>query len=200
MSAPLDSALWDSPQTFTIILAIDVLPPSRTEGLISGLQDELLHRPHLINPEVFRAERTGWAIVRVRDMDYDVGRSVACVSEEVFEAVAAVGSFKFYRVMTAPLWREGEGLNIHLPVHEFTHKQQSALNGIGRVYGCHTCGVKKPGTVSGNFIPDMQSPSMVTRPDDPQELFPHCIECNRLQGEDFRHFRLYESKDAIERR
>ena len=36
----------------------------------------------------------------------------------------------------------------------FTAAQRREGNRIGRLYGCHTCGTKNPGTPSGNFILD----------------------------------------------
>ncbi|PZR06928.1 MAG: hypothetical protein DI539_24245, partial [Flavobacterium psychrophilum] len=63
----------------------------------------------------------------------------------------------------------------------FTLSLREGLNALGEKYGCHTCGVKAPGTKSGNWIPDHQPP-LSLQPDGPFELLPHCRECSVTQG------------------
>ena len=56
------------------------------------------------------------------------------------------------------------------------------VNQIGEKHGCHTCGTKKPGTKSGDFVPDHQPPNKLNPEGGEQELYPHCIGCSRKQG------------------
>lgn len=66
---------------------------------------------------------------------------------------------------------------------EFTPAEREEINRIGYKYGCHTCGTKNPGTQSGNFIPDHQSPNAVNRiAGGQQRLYPHCAACSWRQA------------------
>jgi len=57
------------------------------------------------------------------------------------------------------------------------------LNNIfGYKYGCHTCGVKDPGTPSRNFIFDHQGSSGLIKDDEEQRGYPHCARCSNRQG------------------
>jgi hypothetical protein len=44
------------------------------------------------------------------------------------------------------------------PERDFTDAERTAIDQIGKKYGCHTCGTKKPGTKDEHFIPDHQPP------------------------------------------
>lgn len=65
---------------------------------------------------------------------------------------------------------------------DFTPGERQEINRIGREYGCHTCGARRPGTNSGNYVPDHQPPTGLNRLELPQRLFPHCLSCSREQG------------------
>ena len=69
-----------------------------------------------------------------------------------------------------------------------TPDERDAINKIGTETGCHTCGIKNPGTKSGNFVPDHQPPTAIRQPGESQDLFPHCIGCSRTQGGEVRRF------------
>ena len=66
----------------------------------------------------------------------------------------------------------------------FTLQERAAINKIGGENGCHTSGVKIPGTKSGNWVPDHQPSSAISPAGTPQVLLPHCIGCSRKQGGD----------------
>jgi hypothetical protein len=53
---------------------------------------------------------------------------------------------------------------------------------MGREYGCHICGAKDPGTLSGNFVLDHQPASALNAPGNPQRLYPICKRCSLRQG------------------
>jgi hypothetical protein len=65
---------------------------------------------------------------------------------------------------------------------DFTEAERAAINQIGRMTGCHTCGALTPGTRSGNFVPDHQPVTGLNTARAPQRLYPHCIDCSRAQG------------------
>lgn len=68
------------------------------------------------------------------------------------------------------------------PERDFTAEERAAINAIGKRHGCHMCGTKDPGTVSGDFIPDHQRPNSMRIPGVLQRLFPHCLDCSRNHG------------------
>ena len=57
--------------------------------------------------------------------------------------------------------------------------EQMEIDRIGRVYGCHWCGTKVPGTRRGHFIGDHQVPKSVGKP---SRIYPHCWSCSQSQG------------------
>lgn len=68
-----------------------------------------------------------------------------------------------------------------IPAHRGrpTAAEQKQVNGLMNKYGCHTCGVKDPGTKSRNAIADHQPPQALGEP----EIFlPHCNHCKAVQG------------------
>jgi hypothetical protein len=58
---------------------------------------------------------------------------------------------------------------------------QRAINELGELYGCHTCGSRVPGTKSGNWIGDHQPPSALAR-GQAQSYYPQCRVCSSIQG------------------
>jgi RHS repeat-associated protein len=68
------------------------------------------------------------------------------------------------------------------PEKTFTPEERKEVNELGEKNGCHSCGSKEPKTKSGNFIPDHQTPSALNEAGVPQRLYPHCLDCSRLQG------------------
>jgi hypothetical protein len=61
-------------------------------------------------------------------------------------------------------------------------RQQDQINTSGDENGCHTCGVRDPGTQSGNWIGDHQTPTALNPPGQQQYFLPHCWSCSRRQG------------------
>jgi hypothetical protein len=61
-------------------------------------------------------------------------------------------------------------------------EEQSEINHLGRVFGCHTCGSTEPRTRNGNFIGDHQKPTSINPPGANQQLYPHCGSCSAKQG------------------
>jgi RHS repeat-associated protein len=65
---------------------------------------------------------------------------------------------------------------------DFTREEINTINEMGKRNGCHTCGTKDPGTMSGNFVKDHQPPTALNSNNQPQNLLPQCINCSRQQG------------------
>lgn len=59
---------------------------------------------------------------------------------------------------------------------DWTRAQRDEINKIMKETGCHRCGTRDPGTVSGDAIPDHQPPLYLS--DGPYQLFPHCKQCS----------------------
>jgi hypothetical protein len=76
----------------------------------------------------------------------------------------------------------GESIAARSAARDFTAAERAEINRIGSETGCHTCGTTNPGTKSGNFIPDHQPPSSLNLDGLPQRLYPHCLQCSRIQG------------------
>ena len=76
----------------------------------------------------------------------------------------------------------GESIPARGPGRDFSKEERDKINEIGQNTGCHTCGSKDPGTTSGNHIPDHQPPNALNPSGGPQELYPHCLTCSRVQG------------------
>ena len=76
----------------------------------------------------------------------------------------------------------GESIIARGKGRNFTAAERTKINKIGETTGCHTCGVKTPGTKSGNFVPDHQPPSGLVADGTPQNLYPHCSGCSAKQG------------------
>lgn len=61
---------------------------------------------------------------------------------------------------------------------KLVRSEQNEINRIGRLFGCHRCGVKIPGTFSQNFIGDHQWPRALGVP---IRIYPHCWSCSNTQ-------------------
>ena len=68
------------------------------------------------------------------------------------------------------------------PQRDFTLEERQQINTIGYRDGCHTCGSTDPGTKSGDFIPDHQTPNALNDAGRPQRLYPHCRKCSLKQA------------------
>ncbi len=64
--------------------------------------------------------------------------------------------------------------------------QQGQIDAAGAAYGCHSCGATSPGTSSGHWVGDHQPPLSTFGPGGApagaMQLYPHCINCSRMQG------------------
>ncbi|MBN4055090.1 hypothetical protein JYT15_01125, partial [Acidimicrobium ferrooxidans] len=76
---------------------------------------------------------------------------------------------------------------------DFSDDTRGKINKIGCKDGCHSCGSKKPGTKSGDFIPDHQPPNAVTPNGVKQRLYPHCKSCSGPKG---RHAQIHQARAA----
>jgi hypothetical protein len=76
----------------------------------------------------------------------------------------------------------GDSIPARGPGRDFTPAERREINRIGYETGCHTCGIKEPGTVFHNFVPDHQPPNALNTHGRTQRLFPHCITCSSNQG------------------
>ena len=74
-------------------------------------------------------------------------------------------------------WQPARG-----PERNWTAAEIRENNRIGAKYGCHTCGTRVPGTLSGNFVLDHQRANALNRRLREQILLPHCLSCMRRQG------------------
>jgi RHS repeat-associated protein len=63
-----------------------------------------------------------------------------------------------------------------------TAAQQRVMNQYMKEYGCHSCGTRNPGTLTGNAIGDHQPATSTVPPGTPQQLYPHCLPCSTNQG------------------
>jgi RHS repeat-associated protein len=75
-----------------------------------------------------------------------------------------------------------ESMPARSAAQKFTAAERTKINDIGTRFGCHTCGSINPGTGSGNWVPDHQTPSALNPAGQPQQLYPQCQTCSRLQG------------------
>lgn len=76
----------------------------------------------------------------------------------------------------------GDSIPARGPGRDFTSAERREINRIGSDTGCHTCGTRDPGTISGNFVVDHQIPSALNLNGRAQRLFPHCLTCSLTQG------------------
>jgi hypothetical protein len=68
------------------------------------------------------------------------------------------------------------------PGHSYRAWEVEQNNRNGAAWGCHTCGTKDPGTMSGNWVRDHQLPTTWTSPDTSQRIYPQCVTCSARQG------------------
>jgi general stress protein YciG len=102
-------------------------------------------------------------------------------------AVDAVGSwFQTKDSTLKPGPYAGDSIPARGPQRDFSSGEREQVNEIGRKTGCHTCGTTTPGTRTGNFVPDHQPPTATNTKNDPQRLYPHCVDCSRKQGGEVR--------------
>jgi RHS repeat-associated protein len=130
-----------------------------------------------------------------------LGRAVAAIGAGAAAAGAAVLVFLLPRTAEAPTLstglrnenrgegktlqpgpHAGESIEARGPERDFTPAERDKIDEIGAETGCHTCGTTDPGTKSGRFVPDHQPPTAISEPGTPQRLYPHCINCSRVQG------------------
>lgn len=58
-------------------------------------------------------------------------------------------------------------------------EEMNEINGAGRERGCHRCGAREPGTLSGNFVPEYHPPRVHGGG---SVVIPTCLTCNRTAG------------------
>jgi hypothetical protein len=63
-----------------------------------------------------------------------------------------------------------------------TEQQRRNVDRTGRDTGCHTCGSREPGEGLRRFSVDHQPATALNTTNEPQRLYPHCVECMREQG------------------
>ena len=69
------------------------------------------------------------------------------------------------------------------PGRDFFPSEREAIDRIAAAHGCHVCGTKDPGTLSGRFIPDQQPPiPLNVLLKQPARLYPICLSCSLRQG------------------
>ena len=68
------------------------------------------------------------------------------------------------------------------PFKRPTERQRAEINRIGALYGCHSCGVREPGTRSGGWIFNHQGPSALGGPSAGRWGVPHCTGCSASSG------------------
>ncbi len=81
----------------------------------------------------------------------------------------------------------GESIPARSSDRNFTKAERGVMNRIGAETGCHTCGTKFPGTISGNYVPDHQPASSLNPPGGLQRYFPQCLSCSLQQGLEIMH-------------
>lgn len=182
------------PPSLIVVLAVRAEPVVDREQLAANLRAELAARSFALETHIMVAEQPGWVIVRAHDADTDAPRLALCLCEELTEATTAVvAKYERLLVAVAGVHTNTGQIEMDYPAQELSRDIQERINQNGRVHGCHTCGTKNPGTVSGNFIVDWQRPSVVNEPGQAQQWYPHCLECNRHQSVEVRAVR----RDAL---
>ena len=76
----------------------------------------------------------------------------------------------------------GQSIPARGPERDFTDQERDEINRIGAESGCHTCGTRDPGTLSGNFVLDHQPPNALNLFNEEQDLYPQCLTCSLRQG------------------
>lgn len=130
------------------------------------------------------------AIRRVQDLDpnWKPTQSLYSSVENLigaYEADAQQARDRLYELQSVgigPGLFAGDSIPARGPQRDFTAAERRAINGIGAETGCHTCGTKDAGTLSGNFVPDHQLPNILNPLGRAQRLYPQCISCSDFQG------------------
>jgi hypothetical protein len=76
----------------------------------------------------------------------------------------------------------GNSIPARGPSRNFFAAERAENNENGDESGCHTCGIKEPGTQLGNYVLDHQPPTALNLFGSAQRLYPQCLACSRLQG------------------
>jgi len=105
---------------------------------------------------------------------------IAAYQADAQEASARLSELQ--RVGIGPGSFAGKSIPARGPERDFTAEERRAINSIGVESGCHTCGIKEPGTAGGNFVPDHQPPNAVNPLNRIQRLYPQCLTCSLRQG------------------
>ena len=66
-----------------------------------------------------------------------------------------------------------------MPGPTLTTEQMTGINQMGGEHGCHRCGARSPGTLSGSYVPECH-PAQVFG--GASVVIPSCLACNRLAG------------------
>ena len=66
-----------------------------------------------------------------------------------------------------------------LPDQILTDGELNDVNNAGRERGCHRCGTREPGTLSGNFVPEYHPPRIHGTS---SIIIPTCLCCSRSAG------------------
>jgi hypothetical protein len=119
------------------------------------------------------------AFARVRELDPNWRpRPSAYESVEglirTYEAEAAEAEARIVelaRVGIGPGPFAAESIPARGPSRKFFDEEREVIDWFGYWRGCHTCGKKSPGTVTGHFVPDHQPPTGWNPLRRPQRLY-----------------------------
>jgi hypothetical protein len=118
---------------------------------------------------------------RPREIMYEtVEALISATRDEIYEAHARYLELQNAGVCPGPF--AGDSIPARGADRDFSTTERSVINRLGSEFGCHTCGILDPGTISGNFVPDHQLPNALNPTDRPQRLYPQCLNCSNLQG------------------
>src|SRR5262249_37435967 len=130
------------------------------------------------------------AIARVRELDRNwrptpsfyetVEGLIRSYEAEAQEAQARASELARLGIGPGPF--ACETLPARGPTRDSTAFERAEINRFGYNTGCHTCGIRNPGTHSGNFVADHQPPTALNHFGRPQRLYPHCLTCSLRQG------------------
>ena len=166
-------------------------------GLAKEKRTDSATRENIRNPLRFQGQyfdtETGLHYNRYRYYDPQVGRFISK------DPIGFAGGLNVYAYAPNPVgWVDPFGLarNDTLtpgknapesilargPERNFNREERANINVIGYRDGCHTCGTHKPGTKSGDFIPDHQPANALNTENKPQRLYAHCRPCSLRQA------------------
>ncbi|WP_025753467.1 DNRLRE domain-containing protein [Priestia megaterium] len=124
---------------------------------------------------------------------YKAGKSKKQIAWAVASNFVKIKYIKFAgrALKSVDLFKPGKYAKHSIPARStssrLNKKERKVLNKIGNKYGCHSCGVKTPGTKSGNWIADHQPVTKLNKKKKKQRLYPHCTKCSSRQGGLTRH-------------